>query len=110
MADFNIIWVDGVPTTSTIVARPALELEFASDIQRITKTYDKDAIWIRQNGEEIPMVRMDSQHVINALRMYKRNYYDPMIENRYELLLLEAIHRKLINKDAGEWDSEENTI
>ena len=88
-----------------------LGTEFIDDIRRITKKYNPYSDWIRQNGQEISMVNMDNNHIINALRLCKRNLRDAMTgTSRYELLLLEAIHRGLMNKDVGEWDAEENSI
>jgi hypothetical protein len=101
---FTIQWQD-VDTSQT------LEKEFRGDIARIVEDYDPDAIWRRQNGEEMYMHDMADQHIINALRMCKRNLDDPIEESeRYEYLLLEAIHRGLMNKDVGEWDTAENTL
>lgn len=100
---FSIQWQD-VSTSQT------LEDEFKQDIQRITKEYNQDAIWVRQSGEEMYMTDMNDQHIINALRMCKRNLDDPMRESqRFEFLLLEAIQRGLMKKDVGEWDAEENS-
>lgn len=99
---YSIQWAE-VDTAQT------LGTEFKSDINRITKVYDHNAIWVRQNGEEMYMTNMTEQHIINALRMCKRNLRDPLVDSqRYEYLLLEAIRRDLMKKDVGEWDSEEN--
>ena len=103
-SQFNIQWEE-VDTSQK------LEKEFHTDIERIAATHDPHAIWIRQSGEEIPMFDMDSQHVINALRMCKRNLSDPMADSeKYQFLLLEAIHRGLMDRDVGEWDTAENKL
>ena len=89
----------------------SLGKEFKSDIQRITRQQNRESIWIRQNGEEIYKVDMNDNHVINALRMCKRNMQDPLRQSEgFEFLLLEAIHRGIIKRNAGEWDEEENVL
>lgn len=103
---FSIRWED-----YPIENDQTLGNEFKSDIQKIGREYNQDAIWIRQNGEEMYMTDMNDQHIINALRMCKRNMEDPMTQSeRYEYLLLEAIQRGLMQKDIGEWDAEENNL
>jgi len=103
-SQFTIQWHD-VDTSVT------LEEEFKTDINRLNVVYDPDAVWIRSNGDHILMIDMNNEHVINALRMCKRNLIDPMNSgSRYRFLLLEAMHRGLMKRDVGEWDDEENFL
>ena len=87
--------------------------EFKEDIQRINIQYNEDDIWGSKSRGDIYITDMQDQHIINALKMCKRNVADltnQCIPIQYQGLLLHAIKRKLIDKTAGEWDTEENSL
>jgi len=66
--------------------------------------------WRRiSTGEIIDIKDMHDDHLLNTMKKVHRDNPTPLNEiPGYDKLLSEAITRKLLEGDIGEWDAEEN--